>query len=115
VNTFYEVFGVVAALCAGIIILGVFFTGLGYFRRTVGGSTVLRLKGFVREGKLINVDFGAGKSLHDVRFIGFTQGGGKGGVPFALVGMLIFETTNGSRILVPSKSVRMIEEVGDVS
>ena len=115
-DTFYQVFGFVAALCAGIIILAVFFTGLSYFKRATRGFDVVKLKGFIKDGKLINVLLSGGKSVLGVRFVGFTdQSTGKGGIPYQLSGMVVLETTKGARILIRADSVRMIEEVEDVA
>lgn len=111
-DTFYQVFGFVAALSAGIIILTVFFTAVGYFKRATRGFDVVKMKGFVKDGKLVNVYLSGGKSVLGVRFIGFTdQSAGKGGVPFRLLHMVVLETPKGARVLIRSDAVRMIEEV----
>ena len=115
-DTFYQVFGFVAALCAGIIILTVFFTAVGYFKRATRGFDVVKLKGFIKDGKLINVYLSGGKSVLGVRFVGFTdQSAGKSGVPYQFSSMVVLETTKGARVLIRSDSVRMIEEVEDVT
>ena len=114
-DTFYQVFGFVAAICIGIIVLTAFFTAVGYFKSKTRGFDILKLKGFIKDGKLINVHLSGGKSLLGVRFVGFTdQSVGKGGVPYQLSSMVILETLKGSRVLIRSDSVRMIEEVEDV-
>ncbi|MBC8094275.1 MAG: hypothetical protein H7Y43_00550 [Akkermansiaceae bacterium] len=115
-DTFYQVFGFVAAICIGIIVLTAFFTAIGYFKSKTRGFDILTLKGFIKDGKLINVYLSGGKSVLGVRFIGFTdQSAGKGGVPYQLSSMVILETTKGSRVLIRADSVRMIEEVDDVA
>lgn len=115
-DTFYQVFGFVAALCLGIIILSVFFTAVGYFKRSTRGFDVVKLKGFIKDGKLTNVYLSGGKSVLGVRFVGFTdQNAGKGGVPYQLSSMVVLETTKGARVLIRADSVRMIEEVEDVA
>ena len=115
-ESFYQVFGVVAALCAGIIILGVFFTGLGYLKRRTRGFDVVKLKGFIKDGRLVNVHLAGGKSVLGVRFVGFTdQTAGKGGVPYQLSSMVVLETRKGGRVLIRADSVRMIEEVEEVA
>src|SRR5437660_8275050 len=111
-DTFKQVFGVVAALCGGIIILALFFTALGYFKRATRGFDVVKLKGFIKDGKLINVYLSGGKSVLGVRFVGFTdQSAGKGGIPYQLSSMVVLETTKGARVLIRADAVRMIEEV----
>ena len=115
-DTFYQVFGFVAAICIGIIVLSAFFTAVGHFKSKTRGFDILKLKGFIKDGKLINVYLSGGKSVLGVRFIGFTdQSAGKGGVPYQLSSMVILETTKGSRVFIRSDSVRMIEEVDDVA
>jgi len=115
-DTFYQVFGFVAAICIGIIVLTAFFTAVGYFKSKTRGFDILKLKGFIKDGKLINVHLSGGKSLLGVRFVGFTdQSVGKGGVPYQLSSMVILETTKGSRIFIRADSVKMIEEVEDVT
>jgi hypothetical protein len=115
-DTFYQVFGFVAAICIGIIVLSAFFTAVGYFKSKTRGFDILKLKGFIKDGKLINVYLSGGKSVLGVRFIGFTdQSVGKGGVPYQLSSMVILETTKGSRVFIRADSVRMIEEVDDVA
>ena len=114
-DTFYQVFGFVAALCAGVIILTVFFTVVSHFRRATRGFDVVKLKGFIKDGKLVNVYLSGGKSVLGVRFVGFTdQSAGKSGVPYQFSSMVVLETGKGARVLVRSDSVRMIEEVEDV-
>lgn len=109
---FYQTFGIIAAFCAGIIILTLFFTGIGYFKRSTRGFEVVKLKGFIKDGKLINVYLNGGRSVLGVRFVGFTDGvAGKGGVPYQLSSMVVLETAKGARVLVRADAVRMIEEI----
>ena len=111
-ETFYELFGYVAALCAGIMILTVFFKILGALSQSSRGFEIVKMKGFVREGKLVNIHLSGGKSLIGVRFVGFTEGNSnKGGFPFQLSNLVVLENTNGTRVFIRADSVRMIEEV----
>jgi len=72
----------------------------------------VKLKGFIKDGKLVNVYLSGGKSVLGVKFVGFTdQNAGKAGVPYQLSSMLVLETVKGSRVLIRSDAVRMIEEV----
>jgi hypothetical protein len=115
-DTFYQVFGFVAALSAGIIILTVFFTAVGHFKQATRGFGVVKMKGFIKDGKLVNVHLSGGKSILGVRFVGFTdQSPGKTGVPFQLSRMVVLETLKGSRILIRSDMMKMIEEVEDAA
>ncbi len=72
----------------------------------------MKLKGFIKDGKLINVYLNGGRSVLGVRFVGFTDGvAGKGGVPYQLSSMVVLETAKGARVLVRADAVRMIEEI----
>ena len=116
-DKFYQPFVIVAALCAGIIILAVFFTALGYFKQAVSGSDVVTVKGFVREGKRVSVHLSAGRTLQRVQFVGFTGQGSvkRGAIPYQLSHMAVFETEQGARILIRADSIKMIEEVADAA
>jgi len=111
-DTFYQVFGFVAAISLGIIILTTFFAVIGYFKRATRGFDIVKMKGFIKDGRLINVHLSSGKTLLGVRFIGFTdQVSGKGGVSYNLSHMVVLETSKGARVYVRSDSVRIFEEV----
>jgi hypothetical protein len=113
-DTFYQVFGFVAAVSLGIIVLTAFFMAVGYFKRVTRGFDIVKMKGFIKDGRLINVHLSSGKILAGVRFIGFTdQTTGKGGVPYQLASMVVVETAKGARAYVRADSVRMFEEVED--
>jgi hypothetical protein len=115
-DTFYQVFGFVAAVSLGIIILTGFFTIVGYFKRVTRGFDIVKMKGFIKDGRLINVHLSSGKTLAGVRFVGFTdQTAGKGGVPYQLASMVILETTKGARAYVRADCIRMFEEVEDAA
>ena len=92
--------------------MSLFFTALSYFKRKTRGFDVVKLKGFIKDGKLINVHLSGGKSLQGVRFVGFTdQNIGKGGIPYQFSSMVVLETKAGARILLRPDSIRMIEEI----
>jgi len=111
-ETFYQVFGFVAALCAGIIILALFFTGLGYFRRATRGFDIVKMKRFIKDGRLVNVHLSSGRIFGSVRFIGFTdQSSARGGIPYPLSQMVVCETERGARVFFRADAVRVIEEV----
>jgi hypothetical protein len=111
-DIFYQVFGFVAAVSLGIMILTVFFTIIGYFKRATRGFDVVKMKGFIKDGRLINVHLSSGKLLSGVRMIGFTdQSAGGKAIPRQLSGMVVLETTAGARVYVRADSVRMFEEI----
>ena len=111
-ENFYAVFGPVAALCGGIIILTVFFTAIGYFKRTTRGFDVIKMKGFIKSDRLINIYLRNGKTLSEVRFVGFTdQSSANTGIPHHLSKMVVLETVKGVRMYIRSDSVQMFEEI----
>jgi hypothetical protein len=112
-ETFAQTFGFVAAITAGIIILAVFFSVLGYVKRVCGGPTVLKVKGLLNDGRLLNVHLNNGKILEAVKFIGFADPNSpKGaGLPYQFANMLIVENASGSRLLIRAETVRMLEEI----
>lgn len=114
-DTFIQTFGFVAALCAGVILLALFFTGLGYFKRAIRESGVVTVSGFVRDGKLVKVFLRDGHVTPKVRFIGFTESGSKNlAIPHPLSCMAVFESESGARLLIRPDSIKMIEEVADI-
>ena len=111
-DTFRETFGFIGAICAGIIILALFFTVLSFFKGNIRGFKILKVKDFIREGQLVNVHLTGGKSVLGVRFIGFTHSEpGKGGMPYQLGSLVVLETAEGARVFLKPDTVRMIEEV----
>ncbi len=115
-ETFIPVFGFVAALCAGVIILALFFFAVGYFRRRTRGFQVVKMNGFIKEGRLVNVHLSGGKILSNVRFIGFTEAGStKGGIPWQFSQMIVCETSKGARVLFRADAVRIIEEAEEAA
>ena len=115
-ETFYAVFGPVIALCAGIIILTLFFTAIGYFKRVTRGFNVIKMKGFIKNDKLINVHLRNGKILTEVCFVGFTdQSSTNTAIPHQLSKMVVLETVKGVRMYIKSDSVQMFEEVENVT
>ena len=113
-GTFYQVFGFIAALCAGIIILALFFTGLSYIKRSTRGFNIVKMKRFIKDGRLVNVHLSNGRIFSGVRFIGFTnQSSTGGGIPYPLSQMVVCETAEGARIFFRADAVRVIEEVKD--
>jgi hypothetical protein len=114
-DTFYQVFGFVAAICIGIIVLAAFFTCVGYFKSRTRSFDIVKLKRFTKDGRVVNVHLSSGRIFSGVRFVGFTdQNSAKGGIPFSLSQMVVCETTKGARIFFRAEAVRVIEEVEDV-
>jgi len=115
-DTFYQVFGFVAAISIGIIVLAAFFTAVGYFKRRTSSFDIVKLKRFIKDGRTVNVHLSSGRIFSGVRFVGFTdQSSAKGGIPFSLSQMVVCETSKGARIFFRAEAVRVIEEVDDVA
>lgn len=113
-ETFYQVFGFVAAICIGIMVLTVFFTTVGYIKGRSRSFDIVKLKRFIKDGRLVNVHLNSGKIFASVRFVGFTdQSSAKGGIPFSLSQMVVCETATGARIFIRAEAVKVIEEVDD--
>ena len=114
-ESFFQVFAVVAALCAGIVILALFFTVLGYLKQRIRGFEITKVKGFIKDGRPLNVHLSSGRVFSGVRFIGFTeQSSVKRGIPYPFSQMVVCETAKGARVLFRSDAVRVIEELEDV-
>ena len=111
-DTFYQVFGFVAAICLGIIVLATFFGIVGYFKRRTASYDIVKLKRFIKEGRPVNVHLNNGRIFSAVRFVGFTdQHSVKGSIPFSLSQMVVCETAQGARLFFRAEAVRVIEEV----
>jgi len=115
-DIFYQVFGVVMAIALGIMVLTVFFTGIGYFKRRTAAFDIVKLKRFIKDGRVVNVHLSSGRIFSSVKFVGFTdQSSAKGGIPFSLSQMVVCETAKGARVFFRAEAVRVIEEVDDVA
>ncbi len=115
-DTFIQTFGFVAALCFGVIILAVFFTCLGYFKRAIHKSWIVAVSDFVRQGKRVCVQLRSGRMIPKVRFLGFTESSSaNGAIPHQLSCMAVFESEQGHRLLIRADSIATIEETGEVA
>lgn len=111
-ESFSQVFGVVAAICAGIIILALFFSGFNFVKRRMRGFEIVKSSDFIKDGRLVNIHLTNDKQFTGLRFVGFTdQNSMKLGVPHGLSQMIICENAEGSRLFFRAEEVRMIEEV----
>lgn len=110
---FYSTFGVVAAICAGVAILAIFFSVLSRVMRAVSSSDIRVVRGFVKDERLINVHFTHGEMASAVKFIGFTDASSakSGRIPYHFSGMLVCETVTGARRFIRADKIQMIEEI----
>ncbi len=111
-ETFSQVFGFVMAICFGIMVLTVFFTGVNYFKRKTCGFDIVKMKNFLKEDRVVNIHLSDGNIYRGVRFVGFSDPNStKGGIPFQLSQMVVCETQKGARVFFRPDAVRVIEEV----
>ena len=95
--------------------MSVFCTAVGYFKSRTRDFDIVKMKGFIKDGRLVNVHLSSGLICRRVRFVGFSaQSSTKGGVPSQLSQMVVFETVNGARVFFRPDAVRIIEENEDV-
>jgi hypothetical protein len=113
-HTFYEVLGFVAAICIGVVVLTLFFTAFNALKKRSRGFEVVKAKGFISDGRLVNVHLSNGTVYRGLRFVGFADANAaRDGVPFQFANMVVCETTNGARVLFRPEAVRILEEVDD--
>ena len=72
-DTFSQVFGFVSAICTGVIALTSFFAVVGYFRSRTRGFDIVKMKRFIKDGRVVNVHLSSGWIFAGVRFVGFTD------------------------------------------
>jgi hypothetical protein len=94
--------------------LTLFFTVLGFLKRTIGGTSVLPGAGFVRSGKLVRVHLRDGHVTPKIRFIGFGDSNTKNAaIPHQLSSMMVFETEAGARLMIRADSIKIVEEIAE--
>jgi hypothetical protein len=115
-DAFEQTFGATIALCLGIIILTLFFVGLGYVRRLFEkpDGTVVAVKGFIRTDCLLTVKL-ATEEIERVKFVGFTKspppGPNKSPIPFNFAKLAVFESSDGGRIFLSAEKIQFIKEL----
>ena len=110
-ETFTLWISVISAICIGIMALAIFFALLNSVRRRFSKTAIIKLKGLFDVSKPLNVYINSGKSISNVKFIGFTDPDSMKGVPHQLNNMVVFENADGNRILLRPETIRMIEEI----
>lgn len=108
---FGRVFGVVLAICAGVILLTLFSKLMNLVERP-RRAIVVRIDGLLNGGRMVNIHFANGKQISAVMLVGFTnEKSTKGMLPYQFIRMLVCETSTGSRMLIRPDAVRIIEEI----
>lgn len=114
-QTFLSTLGRVAAVCIGIAFLATFFTMGGWIVRGISSIASPPAAGFIKAGTRVRVHTGSAKAIENVVFQGFVPNSSSScsPMPYEFAGMLVLQHDSGRRILLKSKNVQMIEEVGD--
>jgi hypothetical protein len=102
---------VIGALCIGIMALAIFFTLLSAAKQHFSKTAMIKIKGVFKNSELLNVHLNGSKTLSRVKMTGFTDTDSMKGAPYQLNNMVVFETTEGKRILLRADTIRMIEEI----
>jgi hypothetical protein len=101
----------IGAICIGIMVLAIFFKLLNAIQRRFSKTAIIKLKGIFTNSELLNVHLNGAKTVSHVRFVGFTDSNSMKGIPYQLNNMVVFETTDGKRVLLRAETIRMIEEI----
>ena len=102
--------GPIGAICIGIMALAVFFTLLGLVKDRFSSSKFIKIKKLLNQPETVTVHLSSGKTVPNVRFVGFTDPASLKGVPYQLSNMVVFETTDGRRVLLRADAIRIMEE-----
>jgi multicomponent Na+:H+ antiporter subunit F len=94
----------------GIMALAVFFTVLGAIKDRFSSSKFIKIKKLLNQPEKVTLHLASGKTVADVHFVGFTDPASLKGVPYQLSNMVVFETTDGRRVLLRADTIRMMEE-----
>lgn len=110
-SLFLQTVSVVGPIVGGIMLLGLFFTMLGWAAaKGSAGTTRFAVKGMFDERTRVTVHMAGGSCFEDVCILGFIEpASGKNAFPYELGRMLLLEHADGRRILVQAKMVRQIE------
>jgi hypothetical protein len=117
-DAFWQTLGGVLALCIGVIVLTLFFKGIGYLSTLLNRSetTVIKTQTFIAASSLVKVRLHGGHILDHVTFLGFTNSTARGqnaghGIPFEISRMAVFRNQDMTKIYVPGSAIYSIEEL----
>jgi hypothetical protein len=102
--------GPIGAICIGIITLSLFFNVVGAIKGRFASAKFIKIKNLLTQPENVTVHLSSGKTVSDVRFIGFTDPASLKGVPYQLSNMVVFEASDGRRLLLRADAIRIIEE-----
>lgn len=110
-DVFTSTLGFVAAIVIGIVTITLFVLTVGAIQRKMGDPDIVKVGKLLKGAELINVHLAGGRVLEKVKFVGFTGNDGiKRGIPYQLMGMVILETSVGTRMMIRADKISMIEE-----
>jgi len=117
-DAFWQTLGGVLALCTGVIVLTLFFKGVGYLSTLLNRSenTVIKTQSFIAASTLVKVRLTGGHILDRVTFLGFTNSTARGQnagnrIPFEISRMAVFQNQDMTKIYVPGRAIDSIEEL----
>jgi hypothetical protein len=102
--------GPIGAICIGVMALALFFTFLGRIKDRFSSAKFIKIKKLLNQPEMVTLHLASGKTVSDVHFVGFTDPASLKGVPYQLSNMVVFETTDGRRVLLRADAIRMMEE-----
>jgi hypothetical protein len=100
----------IAAICIGIIVLTAFFTVLGAIKDRFPSVKYIKIKKLLKDSDFVTIHLTSGKAISNVKFVGFTDPSSFKGIPYQLANMVVYESTDGRRILVRADTIRMMEQ-----
>jgi hypothetical protein len=111
-DVFISTIGFIAAVVIGIVTMTLFFLAVGAVQRKLGDPDIVKVGKLLKGAEWINVHLAGGRVLEKVKFVGFAGNNGiKGGhIPYQLMGMVILETSAGTRLIIRADKISMIEE-----
>lgn len=102
--------GSIGAICIGIMALSVFFTALAAVNSRLAPARYVKLKGFLKGAEVVDVHLTSGKVMEALSFVGFMDAASsKGGLPYQLQNMVVFETPDHRRVMLRSDLIKIIE------
>jgi hypothetical protein len=110
-DTFYIALMVVATTCPFIIAI-VAYALVKDSGRNTGRFKITKVKGFVKDDRLVDIHLSSGQVYRGVRFVGCcNQRVPESGISLRLSRFVVCETQQGARVFIPPEAISMIEEL----
>lgn len=105
-----DTLGFVGTVRIAIIVLVLFFKGIGAIGRSRRGK-VRMVEGLLSAERANDVTLTNGRVISGVQFVGVSDASGmKGGMPYQLSQLMVFQRPDGGKVYVRPDSIRLIEE-----